>query len=72
MQMRDVWYTTSHVMGGWDWKLKNREFAEAATELLAVEVMSKPVPELEHKPVQKQPPVTNPKKGVNPAQLTLF
>ena len=63
------WYTPAHIMGGWDWKLKRKEFSDTTKELLnlgqsIVEDQNPMVSKLIVKPTMK--------KGIDPSQLTLF
>ena len=57
------WYTPAHILGGWDWKLRQRASENAVHEVLAPPPPSVPIPV--EAPMQREPE--------NPVgQLTLF
>ena len=60
------WYTPAHIMGGWNWKLRQREAIEGAHEIIA----APPLPPLSAPRPVADTPTEMP--SIPPAQLTLF
>jgi hypothetical protein len=60
----DTWHTPAHIMGGWDWKLRNARKSEGRGIPVA------PAPELPE--AAERPPTPTIADAVQPSQLTLF
>ena len=37
VECREVWHTPAHILGGWDWRLRARDFADAIKGVLSID-----------------------------------